>query len=123
MSTNPSAAREADETAQNRVQWEQLSFAVDAPGLIDVTNESHDNPADHQYVVSIDDVTGELMACTCPHHVHRNAYCKHLGAVENATDNGTLTAFSSEDDETDEADTEPAKCDCDGLGDFRAGHA
>jgi hypothetical protein len=35
---------------------------------------------------SIDDVTGELMTCTCPHHVHRNADCKHMAAVEDATD-------------------------------------
>ncbi|WP_255767662.1 hypothetical protein [Haladaptatus halobius] len=40
------------------------------------------------------------MACTCPHHVHRNAYCKHMTAVENAADDDTLTAFLS-DDETD----------------------
>ncbi|WP_217694410.1 SWIM zinc finger family protein [Haladaptatus litoreus] len=76
--------------------------------------ESHDKPAAHQYTVTIDDVTEELMACTCPHHVHRNAYCKHMAAVEGATDDGTLTAFPSEDDD----DTEPDDCDCDGLSDF-----
>jgi hypothetical protein len=51
--------------------------------------------------VSIDDVTENLMGCTCPHHVHRNAFCKHMAAVENATDDGTLEAFPSEDDEDD----------------------
>ncbi|WP_266080775.1 hypothetical protein [Haladaptatus caseinilyticus] len=66
--------------------------------LTEVINESHENPTEHHYVVSIDDVTDELMACTCPHHVHRNAVCKHMAAVENATDDGTLTAFPSEDD-------------------------
>ncbi len=30
---------------------------------------------------TLDDVTDELMACTCPHHVHRNAFCKHMAAV------------------------------------------
>ena len=113
MSTKQSTALEADETAQKRAQWEQFSFDVDAPGLVEVTNKSHENPADHQYIVSIDDVTHELMACTCPHHVHRNAFCKHMAAVENATDDGTLEAFSSEDNET-----EPEDCDCDDLGDF-----
>ncbi|GKZ15358.1 hypothetical protein [Haladaptatus sp. T7] len=39
------------------------------------------------------------MACTCPHHVHRNAFCKHMAAVETATDDGTLEAFPPEDDE------------------------
>ena len=33
------------------------------------------------------------MACTCPHHAHRNVSCKHMAAVENATDDGTLNAF------------------------------
>ncbi|WP_231188389.1 SWIM zinc finger family protein [Haladaptatus sp. DYF46] len=87
---------------------------VEALRLVGVTNESHENPAAHQYTVSIDDVTDELMACTCPHHVHRNAFCKHMAAVENATDNGTLNAFPSEDED----DIEPDDCDCDGLGDF-----
>ncbi|WP_266083083.1 SWIM zinc finger family protein [Haladaptatus caseinilyticus] len=52
------------------------------------------------------------MACTCPHHVHRNAFCKHMAAVENATDDGTIDAFSPEDED------EPDHCGCDGLGDF-----
>ncbi|GAA0236753.1 SWIM zinc finger family protein [Haladaptatus pallidirubidus] len=60
-------------------------------------------------------MTEELMACTCPHHIHRNAYCKHMAAVETATDDGTLNAFPSEDSEDD---AEPDDCDCDGLGDF-----
>lgn len=69
------------------------------PGLIDVTNESHENPADHQYTVSIDDMTEDAMACTCPHHVHRSAFCKHMAAVATATDDGTLEAFPSEENE------------------------
>ena len=40
--------------------------------------------------------------------------CKHVTAVENATDDGTLDAFPSEDED----DAEPEDCDCDGLGDF-----
>ncbi|WP_458190965.1 SWIM zinc finger family protein [Haladaptatus sp. NG-WS-4] len=82
--------------------------------MVEVTNEAHEKSTAHQYTVSIDDVTDELMACTCPHHVHRNAYCKHLVAVENATDDGTLDAFASEDED----DTEPEDCDCDGLNGF-----
>ncbi|WP_227377138.1 hypothetical protein [Haladaptatus halobius] len=66
------------------------SFTVDATGKVEVTSESHENPADHHYVVSIDDVTKELMVCTCPHYIHRNAYWKHMATVENATDDGRL---------------------------------
>ncbi|WP_435157865.1 SWIM zinc finger family protein [Haladaptatus sp. DFWS20] len=114
MSTNPSAARDAAGAAQNRAEGEQFTFDVVAPGLIDVTSESHETPADHQYVVSIDDMTDELVACTCSHHVHRNAFCKHMAAVETATNDGTLEAFPSETID----DAEPENCDCDGLGGF-----
>ncbi|GAA0255725.1 hypothetical protein ACFFQF_16385 [Haladaptatus pallidirubidus] len=81
------------ETAQKRAQWEQFSFDVKALGMVNVTNESHKNPAKHQYVVTLDDVTGDAMACTCSHHVHRNAFYKHMTAVENATDDGYLMRF------------------------------
>ncbi|WP_231188298.1 SWIM zinc finger family protein [Haladaptatus sp. DYF46] len=118
MSTNRSAALEADETAQNRAQAEQFAFDVDVPGLINVTNESHENPAEHHYVVTLDDVTGDAMACTCPHHVHRSAFCKHMVGVETTTDDGTLTAFLPEDNETDEDDTESVECKCGGLNGF-----
>ena len=114
MSTKSPSELEADETAQKRAQTDQFAFDVDPPGLVDVTNESHENPADHQYTVSIDDVTNELMACTCPHHVHRNVFCKHMAAVETATDDGTLEAFPPEDKD----DAEPEDCDCDSLNGF-----
>ncbi|WP_266083071.1 SWIM zinc finger family protein [Haladaptatus caseinilyticus] len=110
MSTKTPSELEADETAQKRAQAEQFSFDVDAPGLIEVTNESHENPEEHQYTVSIDDVTNELMACTCPHHVHRNAFCKHMPAVENAIDDETLDAFPSEDDNETEPDNGDFPC-------------
>lgn len=90
MSTKSPAELEADETVQKRAQWEQFSFRVEAPGMVEVTTESHDNPAAHQYVVTLDDVTGELLACTCLHYVHRNAFCKHMAAVDTATDDDTL---------------------------------
>ncbi|MFH5802202.1 SWIM zinc finger family protein [Haladaptatus sp. CMAA 1911] len=57
-------------------------------------------------------MTEELMVCTYPHHVHRNAFCKHMAAVETATDDGPLEVFPSEEKD------EPEDCDCDGLGDF-----
>ncbi|WP_227380236.1 SWIM zinc finger family protein [Haladaptatus halobius] len=92
-----------DETAQKRAQWEQFAFDVEAPGLIEVTNESHDTPADHQYTVSIDDVTEDLMACTCPHHVHRHDFCKHIVGVAVAIVDGSLdTILADEDDKTDD---------------------
>ncbi|WP_245800241.1 SWIM zinc finger family protein [Haladaptatus litoreus] len=118
MSSSKSPSElEADETAQKRAQADQFAFDVDAPGLVEVTNESHENPAAHQYVVSIDDVTEELMACTCPHHVHRSAYCKHTAAVENATVDGSLNAFLSVYNNNDHVGSPHTGYDTDGTVD------
>ncbi|WP_227379570.1 SWIM zinc finger family protein [Haladaptatus halobius] len=59
-------------------------------------------------------MTEELMACMCPHHVHHNAFCKHMAAVENTTDDGTFEAFPSGDDD----DSEPEDSDSVGLNGF-----
>jgi hypothetical protein len=83
-----------------------------------VTNECHENSDDHHYVVSIDDVTEDLVACTCLHHIRWNVFCKHMAAVENATD-GTLNAFPSEDDNDAELETATAMASVAS----RAGHA
>jgi hypothetical protein len=45
-----------DETAQQRARVEQFSYNIDAPRLIQVTNKSYENPAAHQYTISIDDM-------------------------------------------------------------------
>ncbi|WP_066147423.1 hypothetical protein [Haladaptatus sp. R4] len=50
-------------------------------------------------------MTDELVACTFPDHVHWNAVYKHMGAVENATDDGTFEAFPPEDNEDDAEQT------------------
>jgi hypothetical protein len=44
MSTKQSAARDATETAQKRAQADQFAFDVNAPGLIEVTTETHEPP-------------------------------------------------------------------------------
>jgi hypothetical protein len=62
---------------------------------------------------ALKDIEDRLMACTCPHYVHRTAFCKHISAVENAIEEGTLDAFPSEDNGDD---TEPE--DCENLGGF-----
>ncbi|WP_435157424.1 hypothetical protein [Haladaptatus sp. DFWS20] len=43
-------------------------------------------------------MTEDAMAYTCPHHVHRNAFCKHMAAVKTSMDDGTLEVFPSEDE-------------------------
>jgi hypothetical protein len=69
--------------------------------MVDVTNEIDENPDEHQYTVMLADVTGDTLACTCPHHVHRHAHCKHMAAVDDATADGSLDAFPAYD-ETDD---------------------
>ncbi|RBI60358.1 SWIM zinc finger family protein [halophilic archaeon] len=83
-----------------------------------MANETHENPDEHQYTVTLDDMTEDTLACTCPHHVYRPAHYTHMAAVEDATDDGILEAFRSEDNETDEDDAESEECDRDGLNSF-----
>ena len=47
-------------------------------------------------------------------HIHCNAFCKHIAAVETATDDETLDIFPLEDDNNAELED----YDCEGLGDF-----
>ncbi|WP_227377903.1 SWIM zinc finger family protein [Haladaptatus halobius] len=102
MSTKPTTELEVDEPAQKRAQAEQFSYEVQAPGMVEVANESHDTPADHQYVVTLDDVSGDVMACTCPHHVHRHAFYKHMVATQNAAADDHLDAFLLDEEDTDD---------------------
>ncbi len=30
---------------------------------------------------ALKDIEGRLMACTCPHHIDRNAYCTHMAVL------------------------------------------
>jgi hypothetical protein len=49
MRTKSSAGLEADETALQRAQAEQFGFRVE------VTNESNENPTEHQHIVNLVD--------------------------------------------------------------------
>ncbi len=44
MTTDLTADPETAETAPKHAQWEQFGFRVEAPGMVEVANESHDNP-------------------------------------------------------------------------------
>ena len=57
--------------------------------MVDITNESHVNPAVHQYTVSIDDAINVTDGLHLPAPRPPDAFCKHVAAVENATDDGT----------------------------------
>jgi len=49
-----------------------------------VVNNAHEDPSAHMYNVFTSESGGSVSAikCTCPHHEHRGADCKHMDAVE-----------------------------------------
>ena len=65
-----------------RAQYEGFEFRVPATGRVLVTNVSYgeDEKEDHRYVVTVEN--GTAWECTCPHHQHRDARCKHILATE-----------------------------------------
>lgn len=65
-----------------RAQYEEFEFRVPATGRVLVTNVSYgqDEKNEHRYVVTVRE--GTAWECTCPHHEHRQARCKHILATE-----------------------------------------
>ena len=65
-----------------RATYEGFEFRVPATGRVLVTNVSYgeEEKENHHYVVTVED--GTAWECTCPHHQHRSARCKHILATE-----------------------------------------
>jgi hypothetical protein len=85
MSTYDSPRKEADEPAidQRRARWEQWTMTVCPNGVVNVRNDSYGADAgEHIYSVFLHDA--QPVRCSCPHHVHRGARCKHIEAVADA---------------------------------------
>jgi len=61
-----------------RAQYEAFEFSL-LDGDIRVRNESHQNPADHEYRVTV--VDGVPAACECPADAVYDGVCKHRVAV------------------------------------------
>lgn len=80
-----------------RARYEGFEFRVPAEGRVLVTNVSYgEGEADeHRYVVTVEN--GGAWACTCPHHQHRSARCKHMRAV--ASTDAVIMAASVPGDE------------------------
>lgn len=65
-----------------RAQYEAFAFAIDAttdPPSVVVRNESHADPSDDEYRVTITD--GVPTACECPADQHYEGACKHRVAI------------------------------------------
>lgn len=61
-----------------RAQYEAFSISLDGE-TVRIRNESHANPADHEYHVTVDD--GVPVDCTCPADEQFDGACKHRVAV------------------------------------------
>ena len=77
--TENSIVNDADAKTVKRAQWEAFEFAVEAPGLIRISNGSYSDPENHSYIVNVEN--GEPVACECKAFQYNDGPCKHLLAV------------------------------------------
>ncbi len=77
-STHPIERLEPTQRTLRRAQYEAFEFELTEQGVL-VRNTSHANPADHEYLVTIED--GLPHSCPCPADEHYQGACKHRVAV------------------------------------------
>lgn len=108
-----------------RAQYEAFEFTV-APEGVHVRNCSHEQPAEHEYLVTVRD--GVPINCNCPADERFDGACKHRVAVAIrqpvieaaankpvAADGGTARVDKESTSET----KKPEDCDCEKLsGEF-----
>ncbi|MCU4802430.1 SWIM zinc finger domain-containing protein [Halobacteria archaeon HArc-gm2] len=109
-----------------RAQYEAFEFELlDAD--VRIRNTSHAVPADHEYLVTIED--GLPVDCTCPADANYEYACKHRVAVairrpiidfandvQLLADGGTRPQLDeSSSDYTQRVDSEEPDCECDQL--------
>ena len=106
-----------------RAQYEAFAFSL-LDGDVRVRNESHQDPANHEYRVTI--VDGVPAACECPADEMYETPCKHRVAVairpqilhiaakmQAVADGGTATSSDQAHGHSDSPDK--GSCDCDEL--------
>jgi len=107
-----------------RAQYEAFAFSL-YDGDVLIRNESHLNPADHEYRVTV--VDGIPTTCECPADKRFEGPCKHRTAIairptildvatqmQLVADGGVTTESTPLDPEDD---TEVEECDCQYLTD------
>ena len=77
-STHPIERLEPTQRTLRRAQYEAFEFELTEQGVL-VRNASHANPADHEYLVTIED--GLPHSCPCPADEHYQGACKHRVSV------------------------------------------
>lgn len=78
MSTNPLDELEVTTRTLKRAQYEAIEFSLGSDG-IQIRNNSHANPEEHEYLVEVAD--GIPASCTCPADANYSGACKHRIAV------------------------------------------
>ena len=112
MSNDEPSGQESDGSIdERRAEWERFSMTVCENGYVNVCNRSHNDDKNHTYSVEVND--GESVDCSCPHHVHRGATCKHMIAVEQSP---IVLSSASAASETPEVATDGGR-ECDHLTD------
>ena len=81
--TRSNSNDESSSVDEKRAQYERFQFTVCANGMVNVRNDSYGDDAG-AHIYSVEVANGEAVGCSCPHHVHRGAHCKHQVAVENS---------------------------------------
>ena len=108
-----------------RAQYEAFEFSL-LDGDVCVRNESHQNPSNHEYRVTV--VDGVPTACECPADAVYDGPCKHRVAIairprildiatkmRAVADGGVVTDSEHLVDQSSDVDT--TQCDCDELPD------
>ncbi|MBX0298306.1 SWIM zinc finger family protein [Haloarcula nitratireducens] len=75
---HPLAKLQFSKRVAKRAQYEALDISLCSDEVL-VRNESHANPKDHEYTVTVED--GVPVACTCPADARFDGACKHRVAV------------------------------------------
>lgn len=123
-SMHPLEQLEFPSRVAKRAQYEAFEFTISDDGVV-VRNCSHENPADHEYSVTIEE--GLPAECECPADARFDGACKHRVAVAirepvlDAAVAGTVAAdggTATEDGCHDKVADDDSDCDCD---DFRDG--
>ena len=81
MSKPESSGLESSESVdEKRAQFERMRHVVCSNGYVNVANLSHNDDSSHTYSVKVENSVAE--SCSCPHHQHRSARCKHMISVD-----------------------------------------
>ncbi|WP_349292028.1 SWIM zinc finger family protein [Halobacterium wangiae] len=137
MSKCALAQLEASSRVIKRAQYEAFEFELQNTGVL-VRNHSHENPSEHEYLVTLRD--GIPSSCECPANACFEGACKHRVAVairkpileaatsqELVADGGPTTesstasnpGFSEASEDESKTDSSRVDCDCSGLsGEF-----